>query len=280
MVRQMLRRILPLLLLALLLLPGTALANSDQVIDNASIFTAEEEREMEEIISRIENSYQVDIVVLTADDVPYGRTVSYADDWYDEGNYGMGVDDSGMLYLIDMRNRQRHISTAGMMIDLIDDEREEALFDAGEYAMRNGQYGASTIALLKRTEKFLLEGRREGQFRYDESTGRRTSGFYNRLTSAELIVAAVAGVAVALIFALTVKAQYALKGQTYAYDMEHNVTCAFTKDESKFLHQHITRRARPQNNGGGSHGGGHFGGGSGTHVSSGGVTHGGGSRGF
>lgn len=276
MVRKGLRLVCALLLICLL--PVCALASS-MVVDDANLFTSSEISEMERLITDIRDTYQVDVAVVTSSSVLYGDTTDFADTYYENHGYGLGDDRSGLLYLIDMRNRQRWISTAGSMIDYINDRREEGLLDAGETEMQNGEYGASTIALLRQLQSYMKAGREEGSFRYDETTGKRLSGIYNVLTSGEALVAVLSGLGVALALWLTVTARYNLKGSTYRYQLDEHCTRKLTRDDEAFLNQTIVRTPRVQSSGGGGSGFG-GGGGSGVHTSSGGMSHGGGGRGF
>ncbi|MBQ8556502.1 MAG: TPM domain-containing protein [Clostridia bacterium] len=277
-------------ILLLLLVPVLALADAlseladTQVIDDAGLFTPSELADMAEIIDQVERDHQVDIVVLTTWDVPddYSESMyrvrDYADNFYDNGGYGMGEDDSGMLILLDMNNRVMWLSTGGVMIDYITDSREEDILDAASFGLSVGDYGDAMIAALKETRSFMNKGRLEGTFRYDEVTGQRLSGMYNALTGAEAVLAGIAGVAAAAVFVLVVKSRYSLAGSTYSYDLETNAECELTRDNEQYLRQTVTRHARSSGNGGGSGGG--RSGGSGVHRSSGGVSHGGGGRRF
>ena len=58
--------------------------------------------EISAICDRIESAYQVDMFVLTSQDVPSGQTTAYADDYFDYNGLGMGDDRAGMLYLIEI----------------------------------------------------------------------------------------------------------------------------------------------------------------------------------
>jgi len=265
---------------ALALIPCAALA-AGRVVDDAVLFSSSAIREMETIISRIQEQYQMDVVVLTSYEPGYKDSQDFADLYYENHGYGMGEDDAGMLYLIDMRNRVPCISTTGTMADYITDSRLEELFDCSYDALAAGLYGDSTITLLERLEKFLSEGREEGSFRYDVETGRRLTGVYNKLTGSEALVALVAGLLVAGVMYYAVSSRYNLRGSTYRYDAASNTQCSMTKDEEAFLRQHVSRVRHPQpdHQSGGGHGG--FGGGSGMHTSSSGGSHGGGvGRGF
>lgn len=276
----MVKKLLP-ILLAMLLLPMFALADA-QVIDQAKLFSAEEILQMETIMERIESKHQVDMVVLTTYNVPddssesMWRVRDYADDFYDQGGYGMGEDNSGMLILLDMNNRVIWLSTGGVMIDYITDSREDGIIDAGYDNLRRGSYGQALIDSLTKVERYMEKGREEGSFRYDEATGKRLSGLYNALTPAEMMIAGAAGVGVALAIWLSVGAVYNLKGSTYSYELNANSSVELTRDDERFVRQYTTRT--PRNTG--SSGSGGSSGGSGVHRSSGGVSHGGGGRRF
>ncbi|MGN0777693.1 MAG: TPM domain-containing protein [Aristaeellaceae bacterium] len=271
----MVKRIKHLLCLTavLLLLPCLALAGA-MVVDDADLFTAAEIQQMEEMITRIQDTYQMDVVVLTSREPGYNDSQDFADLYYERGGYGLGQDKAGLLYLIDMNNRVPCISTSGVMIDYITDSRLEDLFDCSYDQLASGQYGQSAIALLNQLEKFLRAGRQEGSFRYDAQTGERLSGLYNALTPWEALGALLAGLGVAAVMYGTVCASYSLKGGTYRYDLAENTSCQLTVDEDTFLRQNVvrTRNAPPPQGGGGSPGGS----GSAVHHSSSGGVHGGG----
>jgi len=279
----MVKKLLCTLLLAALLVPA-ALADH-QVIDAANEIDAAMEQQISDVIDRVEANHQVDLVVLVTYDVPddYSdslyRVRDYADDYYDNGGYGMGEDFSGLLYLIDLNNRVQWISTGGVMMQYINDSREERILDYAEPCLRNGDWGRAALRAMEMTEHFMAEGREKGTFLYDEVTGKRLSGIYNPLESFEILIAAVGGIAVAMIFASSVKGSYSLKGSTYQYDVSANARCEITQDDEEYLRQSVSRVARSS---GGSHGSGGGGrsGGSGVHRSSAGRSHGGGGRRF
>ena len=262
------------LIAALLLVPCMALASS-RVVDDAGLFSEDEIAKMEELIASMQEAYQMDVVVLTSEEAGYKDTQDFADLYYENHGYGIGDDKAGLLYLIDMRNRVPCISTAGAMIDFITDSRLEELFDCSYDQLKAGQYGQSTLTLLRKLESFLKAGRQEGSFRYDQDTGKRLSGIYNPLTGAETLVALLAGLAVAFIMYRAVTSRYSLKGGTYRYNLAENGSCRLTRNDETFLRQSVSVVRHDTNPGGG---GGHSGGGGGSavHTSSSGMSHGGG----
>ena len=257
----------------------------EQIIDNANLFSVADVSRINEIILRIEAEHQVDMVVLTTNSVPTDQSDSmrrvrdYADDFYDNGGYGMGEDNSGMLILLDMNNRVIWLSTGGVMYEYINESRREDIIDRAYGYLKQRNYGEAIIAALSRVEYYMNKGREEGTFLYDEVTGKRLSGIYNALTSSELLVAIGAGGAAALGIYLIIGGSYNLKGSTYSYDQASNTSVVLNRDEESFVRQFVNRT--PRNTG--SHGtgsGGRRSGGSGIHRSSGGVRHGGGGRRF
>lgn len=270
----MVKRMLCLLVLALLL-PCGAMASS-RVIDDADLFSSWEVASMEDIIQRIADEFQMDVVVLTTYDVE--KTYNdypiqdYADLYYEQHGFGLGQDDAGLLYMIDMTNRAPCISTSGVMIDYITDSSLERLFDVSAPYLSSGQYGQAALELLELLEEFLDDGRVEGSFRYDAETGQRLSGLYNKLTEGELAFAVVCGLVVALCMYGTVSARYKLKGTTYSYDVGTNAKCRMTNATERFIRE--KRTVVHHSDDGDHHGGG--GNGSSVHTSSSGGSHGGG----
>ncbi len=282
----MVRRIMGAVLCVLLLLPALALAGAP-VVDQCELFTADEINEMEELIAQIRVDYQMDAVVLTSSTVPknasyesLANSQDYADEYFDQNGYGLGEDQAGILYLIDMKNRVSLLSTRGVMIDYITDKRREAILDAAGTHLAAGHYGAAAIAVLRKVQDFLRQGIEDGSFRYDLLTGERLTGLYNSLTRGEMILGGVAGLAAALILYFSVAAKYQLRRSTYRFSKDTQSERTLTKDEQTFLRQTVHRVPISSGGGRGGRGGGGRSGGSGVHISSGGGVHGGGGRHF
>ena len=295
----MVRKLIAALLVAALLLPCAAFAGSLssrnqefrikadpalQVVDQEDRIDDAMEQRIIDAIDAIESKHQVDLVVLVTSNTPADysdslyRVRDFADDFYDYTGYGMGEDFSGLLYLIDLNNRVQWISTGGVMIEYINDSREEAILDDAYAYLSVGRYGEAMIAALNRTAYYMDKGRAEGTFLYDEATGKRLGGIYNALTSGEIGVAAAVGAGAALIFFLSISGSYNLSGSTYSYDRGANASVKLTRDEETYVTQFITRRPRhTESSNSGSSG---RSGGSGVHRSSSGRSHGGGGRRF
>ena len=274
----MVKKLLCLLVVCLLALPCAALAES-RVFDNANLFTGAEIQELEAYIAQLREDYQMDVAVLTSDRAPTNRSLAYAEQFFESNGLGMGEDDAGFVFFIDMSNRVPTICTSGVMIDYITDHRLNTLLDVGYDDLARGDYGKAAMRVLRQLNAYLRQGREEGSFRYDAETGQRLTGLYNRLTEGELLVAAIAGIAVAGVFIASVSGGYQLKGGTYRYDMSGNSSRTLTRDEEQFVTQRVTRHVNQPTHSSGSHSGGgrSSGRGSSVHHSSSGRSFGGGS---
>lgn len=277
----MVRKLLCLLAVCLLLAPCAALAES-RVFDEANLFSASEIQELEAYIEQLRADYQMDFVVLTSNDAPLDRSQDYADRYYEDHGFGMGKERTGFMFFIDMRNRVPVISTDGDMIDYLHDSRLETLLDVGYDDLARGRYGSASMRVLRQLGTYLKQGREAGTFRYDAVTGERLSGLYNPLTTGEMTVAAIAGLAVAAVIVASVSGSYQLKGGTYRYSVTENASRTLTLDEEQFVNQRVTRHVR-QPAQSSSHSGGHSSSGSrssgkgvSVHRSSSGRSHGGG----
>lgn len=273
------KRLLAAFLLLALLCTATALAAQPAVVDQAGLFTAQQKADMEIIISDIRETYQIDGVVLTTrlSSMSDSRLEDYADRYFEDNGYGLGDDRSGFLVMIDMGNRYVHISTAGVMIDYLNDRRIEHCLDTAESAIHTGKYGVGVLWILGEIRSDLAQGIEEGSFRFDRETGKRLSGLYNKLTAAEALVGVLAGLAAAVVIVLSVCGKYNLAGGTYRFNKSTQTDVKLRVADEQFLRQTVTRhRTPPPSSGGGS--GGH--GGSSVHRSSGGMSHGGGGRHF
>lgn len=269
----MVKRLLCLLAACLLLLPCAALAES-RVFDDADLFTSAEIQELEAYIEQLRADYGMDVMVLTSENAPLDQSLDYADLFYEKH----ASSEDGLVYFIDMSNRVPTISTSGLMIDYITDRRLNALLDAGYDNLARGRYGSAAMDVLKLLNTYLRQGREEGSYRYDAETGVRLTATYNKLTSYEIVMALVVGAAVALTIVASVSGSYQLKGGTYRYNLNDNAARVLTRDDERFVTQHVTRRRNePPHSSGGSHSSHSSGRGSSVHHSSSGRTHGGGS---
>lgn len=269
------KKLLILLLCLLLCLCGSVQAESTRVIDDADLFTPQDEAELLEMIGDFQRETGMDFVIYTSRKAHSESQASIADDLYDQGGYGLDEDFSGVLYFIDMYERIPYLSTTGAMIDYMTDERIEAAHDSSYRSLADGRYAEAAVQMIYAVYGYYEAGIPEGSYRYDIMTGQRLTARHKVLTGSEVLVCGLIALVVSLLFIKTVQGRYTLKGNTYQYAYRANSQVDLTAATDDYLRTTTTRTRKVQPPPAGSSGGGRSGG-SGVHRSSSGRSHGGG----
>lgn len=272
------KKIVAIIAVCIMLLPLCALGEtlgqgSQRVFDNAKLMGQSEIARLEDTIASMKKQYNMDFVVLTSNDPKTGRSQEFADDFYDNNGFGTGSDLSGVLLLVDMNNRNITVSTSGLMIRYVTDVRLNTLLDTAVPYLADGEYGQAAYIALAQLTVYLKNGIPNNQYNQDEE------GVIDRyvkpkaVTVGEAAIALLVGLLSALAMYFTVRYAYAMKGSAYKYDLMKNTTVTVNSATDVYLRTQVTRVPKASSGSGG-------GGRSGTHRSSSGRTHGGGSRGF
>ncbi len=144
-------------------------APEQRVYDQAGLLTDWEVGQLEEKIVELKVALLLDIVIVTTLDAKGKTSRAYADDFYDDHGFGTGSDHDGLLYLIDMDNREFYISTSGSAIDYLTDARINLILDHAEPYVIDADYYRSGMVFLDEVSKYVRSGIPEGQHRVDES---------------------------------------------------------------------------------------------------------------
>lgn len=228
-------------LLLALAVPAMA-AGSEYLVDDADLLSSAEERALTKALKAVSKEWDIDVVVVTADDLRGASSQSYADDFFDYGGYG----EDGILWLIDMDHRQSTISTTGSCNEVFDDATQENMQDQLAPMLTDEEYKEAIELFVQLVED---------SYRFD-------AGF-------SLILALGIGLLVAAIATAVMKSQLkSVQSKAGAADYMKPGSLQLTESRDFFLYRHISRTAKPKDNG------------STTHTSSSGRSHGGSSRGF
>lgn len=177
-----------------------------RVFDGAGLFSRDETIALEEMIADVRDETGFDAAVMTTDDAQGKSTRMYAADRYDELDLGVGSDRSGVLFLIDMDNREIYLLTSGKAIRIFTDERIDAILDEVYVDARNGDYAACAETALENVAWYAQQGIVSGQYNYDEETGRVS--VHRSVNALEFLLALAVSFAVASGAVVTVKRQY------------------------------------------------------------------------
>jgi uncharacterized protein len=258
-----------------------------RVFDQAGIFTDSEIIQLERGVNDFTQTTKQDAVIVTAW-AQTGKTAEeYADDFYDENDFGTGKTKSGvlLLYYMDGPGSQEGtywISTCGNMIQIMTDAKLDRVKKHLSAYLKKRDFAGGAEAFLEDTAMVVKQGVQSGQYTYDRDTGEihryRSIRWYEAAFAAGISLFAGAAVC------LDVKRRYAMKlsgrqqeNGLLAYRAQAGFH--FTDTDDRLIHQFTTHvRIAKQNDiwRGGFPGGGNTAGRSTTHHSSSGRSHGGG----
>jgi len=261
-----------LLISMLLCLLAAVPAWAQRVYDQADLFSAQEEETLEGAIQTLTGRMNMDFVLLTTNYKEGKSQAAYADDFYDYNGFGFGSERDGMLFMIDMQDRDCYISTSGLMIDYLTDDRiayilqeDDGLWDL----LSEGRYASASARVMDEVWEFYQEGIPQAP--------RKTLSLWKILAS--LAAGFFAGTGRVKSIESEYKMENARKiAATSAFAYTAASRFAFGDTADDLLTKHVTQRIiqTPRVTGGG---GGSSHSGSSTHTSSSGHTHGGGGSG-
>ena len=246
---------------------------SEKVYDFAELLTDSEEIALYNKIMTFINTYNMDMAIVTINDNNKYSPMHYADDFYDYNDFGIGSTFDGMLFLIDMDNREMWISTTGQAIIMYDDYRIEKILDETYKYISSKDYYNCTKAFVEKASNYASVGipSSNSGYKIDEN------GNYVRAESESSFP--IFGI---IVFSLIVSsvfigiACYMHKTIRKATQAKHYLvkdSFNLTGNEDRFVTTHTSKVYDPPSSSS-------SGGGSSTHSSSSGRSHGGGGRSF
>ena len=141
-----------------------AAAASYRLDDQAGLLTEEEQSFFAAELDRISEGYACDIVILTlGEDVTLFNPTVYADTYFEEQNLGLGADQSGMLFMLSMAERDWAIATHGEAIEIFNDYAQEELMNEILPALGDNNMSAAFADLLSYSE-MILENAEKGTY--------------------------------------------------------------------------------------------------------------------
>jgi uncharacterized protein len=263
----------------IILLSSTGIeAREQRVYDQSGLLSEQEVAQLEEKIAGLKATLLLDLVIVTIDDAEGKSSRDFADDFYDYGGFGMGSDYDGLLYLINMDNREAYITTTGAAIDIFTDARIDAMLDHMYIYLVDGDYYRSGTAFLDDVLKYARQGVPERQHRIDESEMGWTARLKRSLsnTPVYLLLSMMIGAVAVGIMASRNRGTVKTTAATY---LNKNVT-NLIHSHDQLINTHVSKVKIHTPPSGGSSGSSFSGSRSTTHTSSSGRTHGGGGRKF
>lgn len=232
-----------------------------RLIDNAAILNDSEKSSLSSKLNSISENQKCDIVVLTTDTLGGKTTSSYADDFYDYNNYGIGENKDGVLLLVNMEEHDWYISTCGFGITAFTDAGIEYIGKEIKPYLKKEQYSKALETYADLCDKFIT------QAKTGEPYTKKNLPKKPFRIALEIIISISVGIAIGFIVAGVMKSQLkTVNNKTHAADYVNKNSLNITKSNEMFIFSRITRSAKPKEGNSGSS----------THQSSSGTNHGGG----
>ena len=245
-----------LICLAVCLCFSAPLFGEDRLVDNAGLLDPSQAQTIREMLDRVSETYNFDLVIVTEKNIGSSRPMDYADDFFDYNGYGFGDDNDGCLLLQVAESRDYWFSTTGRGIGVYN----EIAFDKVESLvlknLKKDNYFEAYRAFIKTSEEFLKLDARG-----------RSYNFLHYYSSVFLAVFWILSLLIGLIVVSVWKRgmnNALLKTQAASYIVPN--TLSITERRERFLYSTVSKTARASSS---SSGGG------GSHTSSSGSSHGG-----
>ncbi len=260
-----------LILFVFVLSPILGNAAGTKVYDDANLFTNKEKVLLDKEANALGEDYNMDIVIVTIDDAEGKSSRVYADDYFDYNGFGIGNRRDGILFLLDMDNREIYISTSGEGIRYLTDKRiENILQDVYDSGISDGDFYSGAKMFLTSTGSYLKSGIPSNQYSEDEKVGDK-----NKVSLMDGLISLIGGAIGSSGFYFKTKSKYKMKNPIKPLTFRDNSIVNLGSNENKLLDTITTHRLIPRPTSNNSSAGR-----STTHTSSSGRTHGGGGKKF
>ena len=235
-----------------------------RVQDNADLLTQEEQDTLLQELDEISQRQKMDIVIATTNSLDGKDVVAYADDLYDECDYGYGEQKDGVLLLISMEERDWYISTCGYGITAFTDAGIQYIGEQMLSDLSEGDYAAAFDVFAEQCDSFITQARNDEPF---DSKNLPREPLGNKW----ILISIVVGVVLAFLVVGGMKGQLkSVRSKPTARDYLREGSFEVTESRDLFLYSHVDKTARPDDDDD------DYSSGSSTHTSSSGQTHGGG----
>jgi uncharacterized protein len=231
-----------------------------RLVDKANLLTSSEETELLSVLDEISERQQLDIIAVIVNSLEGKSPQTYADDFYDQHNYGFGSQKDGILLLVAMETRDYYISTSGYAIHAFTDAGIDHIGNTIADDLGDKNYVSALKNYAELCDDYITQAKEGAPY----DTGNMPKGDYDIMQY--LLISLAIGLIVALIVTGVMKSKLkSVRFKSGAADYVKKGSFILTESRDIYLYRNVTRRAKPKNESGSS-----------THSSSSGRSHGGG----
>ncbi|MDA3899903.1 MAG: TPM domain-containing protein [Spirochaetes bacterium] len=149
------RQLLILFFFLLLLIPTSGYAAKTRIYDAGSLLSDDEKAEIEKTLERVSTDYDTDLFILTSQSLGGITPKRHAEDFFWGNGHGTR-DDSGVVLVIDMGERDVWIATFGRAIQTFENDIQKIISDITP-DLTNANYAESFRKFSQQMEKPLQE---------------------------------------------------------------------------------------------------------------------------
>ena len=250
-----------------------------RVFDYAELLSDADEREMHLWVADMQENWGMDLAFLTTNDTEGKSVQQYGADFYVEQNLGLGENYDGVIFVLDMGNREGQIITSGKAIDIYTDYYIDVMWDDMVTFLSDGDYYNAFFTLYMDLNHYAGEyatyQKDPDSYLSDYSKAQKVKSIATSLVIAAVFALVIAAMAVSSMRKSCRNVKPFTDGR--AYLKENGFYLTVNRDSFANTHTSIMPIPRDDDNhhGGGFHSGGSWGGGSST-FSGGGRSFGGG----
>ncbi len=271
------------LMCLLMAVPAFADGKAPLLVDDAHLLSTSEKEAVLDELAKTSEALGMDVVIHTTDGTGGKGITPYADAFLEDNGYGQGSTRSAIALVVDMDARNFAVSTMGDAIYYFTDYGVNEVLDEVQAYLSNGDYAGAFRQYADVVSSMVAYKDSHG-YAWGEDTAANTDTNFDKekasRSSGEAIVKII--IAVLVGFGLSFAATKGMVSKMKNVRMKASASDYYNEDELRitaqrdtFLYHTLSKVPIKQDNNSGRGGGGFS-----THVSSGGFSHGGGSRHF
>lgn len=135
-----------------------AVDEAEKIYDFADLYTDEQEKELYSLVTNYIDDYDLDLAIVTIKENTKDSTEAYAQDFYDYNSFGITDSHNGILFLVDMANREFYMLNSGAGITMYTDRRVDECLDAAFSEIASGNYYGGTKAFIEKAGYYAKVG--------------------------------------------------------------------------------------------------------------------------
>ena len=228
-----------------------------RLADQAGLLDTDQKESLCNTLDEISERDQVDVVVVTVNSLEGKTAQAYAEDYFIDHGYGQGEDGDGILFLVDMGDRNWAIATHGYAIEAFTDAGQEYIMEQVKPYLSDGDYNEAFQMFAMECDDFIMQA--------DEAEP------YD--VGANLLIALAVGLVAGVLITGNMRRKLkTVRKQDRAASYVRQGSMNVTRSNDFYIYSTVSKSAKPKNedNNGGSS----------THTSSSGDTFGGSSGKF